>query len=786
MEGSASNDSQRPQSVAEAARNNPGTTFLERMTYLRAAERASIKPLQSLTESETPSSAGDIEPSAPPTAAEGVIPLSVRHDKAPPARLGHETASPVPFVAPQALHYNPDQPALLGEAGVKLGTTNLSTPTASLELAAQQLDHGASFEKRVMEEHKGVSLGSFEFAIPLSMDSRVKDDYDNTLEEMSKNIRKFVAGSASSTGAEIEDSLAPQMRRMIERLDNISTHPDLNLPDQPSSGSLEVEKEASWAEYSSSKFQFLGYFIDAVSEASLARPIHVIVMAKPGTTIDILTKYFLGKQLEKNPSEVPGKQQSVFTSGHLSFELRMAGGDPTATPFKEPSIIIALDSSFNASDPTVIQLRTTSSPDRLVPVVRLIISNTAEHIALCLPEFSDLDKLRLLVKYTNFYSSVAGEVQDDALGVQENAEETLRYLLSDPDAREWTLPDVEVVGIPISEQSSLEPEQLRTMSASRQKRWLGQDDGEEVDIENSSKRQRMTPFQDITHISDSMKGQTQGTQEASPLKSQGKSDTAENAETRELRATLEDLQNRLQAVEANFANLQHRYESKHELYHKIRRELNQTAESAKRSAARVEKQKEEISRLRDEKSALIKDLEEARQTIREGGGLPADLENAKEEIRKLSEENSRLERVSQQERSQSEFTRQQYQNASSAAAQSGIEVRQLGEQVEELKRKSSGEASRLKELRTQSTEKEHLARVQELEKLLASREKLLMMKEEEVKDLRKNRPATRSTSTQPRSPKFAGMSRPASPAPNSSTGSNNLGRGSVLRFRVEP
>ncbi|WEW56121.1 hypothetical protein PRK78_001556 [Emydomyces testavorans] len=785
MEDSPSKSpSHHPKTVAEAARINPGTTYGERMRFLRAAERASIKPLQSLTESATPSSAGDIEPSAPPAAREGVSPLSVRHDKELPVRVEDDVDLQVPFVAPQALHYNPDQPALLGEAGARLTKTASLSPPAALELAAQQLDQEAAKEEQTAEKPNRISLGHYEFAIPLSMDSRVKDDYDRTLEEAGKSIRRFLTDISTAEPAELAgsgesevDLLVPQMRRMIAQLDNISTHPDLNLLDQPSSGPVDVEKEASWAEYSSSKFQYLGYFIDTVLEDSLKRAVHVVIMAQSGPTIDVLKKYFLGKRLENIPPEGLNKPQLVFISRHLSFEIRTTGDGPTITPFKDPTMIVAFDSSFDVDEESVRELRTVASSDRLVPVIRLIISNTAEHIALCLPECSDLDRLRLLVQYTKAYQSIAGDLQDDALGVQENAEETFRYIVSDPDTREWRLVEVDAVEISAPDNvSSLEPEQLRAMSSSRQKRWL-EDEGDSAT--NSSKRQRMTPFQDITHISDSMKGQTQES------KTERDNDTI--AEIKELRDALADARKGLQAMEANFAKLQHRYESKHELYHKTRQELDQTTESAKKLEIRTKKQEAEILKLKDEKSALIQDLEDARNVIKGGGGLPADLENAKEEIRNISKEKSRLERISQQERSQSEFTRQQYQSASTAAAQSGLENFQLKEQIEILKQQSSGEASRLKELRIKGDEKRNFERIEELEKLLASREKLLTMKEEEIRELKKNRPATRSTSTQPRSPKFAGSSRAVSPAPNSTTNSNNnIGRGSVLRFRVEP
>ncbi|KMU83164.1 hypothetical protein CIHG_00946 [Coccidioides immitis H538.4] len=623
MEESSSNGSSQPaKSVAEAARNNPGTSYLERMRYLRAAERASIKPLQSLTESETPSSAGDIEASAPPATSEGVIPLSVRHDKEPPVREDHQTDSPVSFVAPQALHYNPEQPALLGETGARLiDTASLSTPAASLELAAQQFEQEGKREEQAIEEHQGISLGPFEFVIPLSMDSRVKDDYDRTLREASKCIRRFVASASFAEGTAVEvdvGSLALQMQRMIEQLNNITTHPDLNLPDQPSSGPLDVAKEASWAEYSSSKFQFLSYFMDAVLEDPLERAIHVIVMVKPGAAVDIMRKYFLGKQLDLVPSEEPGNQQLVFVSRHLSFQIFTVEDKSPAASYKDPTVIVALDNAFSADDPLVRKLRTTGSSGRLVPAIRLIISNTAEHIALCLPKCCDFDRLRLLVQYTNSYSSIAGDLQDDALGVQENAEETLRYLMSDPDTREWPLADVETVEILTPDQaSSLEPEELCKMSISRQKRWL---DDEGDDAANSSKRQRTTPLQDITHINDSVKGPSQENQEASRLNVQVELDSDAMLQINELRSALADARKRLRAMETNFAKLQHRYESKNERYHKTRRELEQSAESAKKSETRIERQKGEINKLKDERSELTQRTSGRLEILLKAGG----------------------------------------------------------------------------------------------------------------------------------------------------------------------
>jgi chromosome segregation ATPase len=311
-------------------------------------------------------------------------------------------------------------------------------------------------------------------------------------------------------------------------------------------------------------------------------------------------------------------------------------------------------------------------------------------------------------------------------------------------------------------------------------------EGEEGDHGSPSKRQRLTPFQDITHISETVQGQTQDSNagaNVSATQVANMSGAELAAEIEKLRSALSDLKHRLHSTERDYAKLQHRYEAKHKLHYKTRQDLEAALEGSKKSAARLEKQKEEIMKLKEQKSELSRQLEEARKIIKEGGGPAADLELSQEISRKLTAENERLQRVVNSEKKQSEYTRQQYQNASSAAAQSVLELRQLEEENKELKRKASEEAARLKKLRVENDQRVHLERIAELEATLASRDQLLAKKEEEIVELRKNRHGTRSTSIQPRSPKF-GASRPASPGPPNF---NSLPRGSsALRFRAEP
>lgn len=261
---------------------------------------------------------------------------------------------------------------------------------------------------------------------------------------------------------------------------------------------------------------------------------------------------------------------------------------------------------------------------------------------------------------------------------------------------------------------------------------------------------------------------------------------AHAAEKHQLQNDLTQACSQLQEIEKALSDLQHRYESRTKLLHQTRQERDRLVDNNASLEQRTEKQKEDISKLKEERAKSKQELEEARQELKAGDGPMADLETAREEIRRLTKENASLERKADYAQSQTEYIREQYQTASTVAAQAGNEARQLREENEVLTRKVEGNAVRLREISMQEDTARHIARIEELEMILASRDDLLRRKEDELRDIRKNRPSTRSTSTQPRSPKWAAGSRPTSPGANHNGNGNGLaGRGSALRFSAE-
>ncbi|KAE8380816.1 class II histone deacetylase complex subunits 2 and 3-domain-containing protein [Aspergillus bertholletiae] len=740
-----------------------GATPREKMKNAYAQLSAKANSLQAVDLSVTPSSVEDIEPVASVSIPEKTAPLSVRVDKEPTA---HHT-----------------------EPGMNTASSERVGEMPHQEQSIQTIQPSALTVNYTEETPPGsVHLGPSEFAVSLPMDSRVKDDYERVLENETQCIRDFLKGlSPPGMSSGHEERLVSRMREILGSLSNVATHPDLNIAEHIKDSDSDLRKEAAWAEYSSAKFLFLGYLVEIAS----SRDIHMVVMVQGKKTQKVVERYLMGKGLiYTRPREEMGSGTNLEVSlvkGSFSLGIQSTQSEGVIETYKSPSAIIALDSSLNVKSPSVQHMRTTfARHGNLLPIIRLIISNSSEHIELCFPDPPELRRLRLVIQYTVRLRNIVGDLQDDALGVREDVEEILPWLSSDHFGISWPLTSIEPLHVVSTDEllsAQLESQPQTAVAGTpnpnsqAQKRLFVEDSGE-----HASKRPRMDMTQDSTQLTESTKFPSQ------PLDS-GLHTLEKNlvlmrathaAELEKFQNTLTDMQSRLQEREKLLESLQHRYETRTKDLHKIRRERDRLADYKVTSEQKLEKQREDISKLKDERIQLKHDLEQAREEIKTGGGAIAELEAAREDIRRLTQEKSGLERKAEYEAKQAEYTREQYQTASNIAAQTGNEVRQLQEENELLKRKVAGNASRLREINIENDGARHLSRISELEAILATREDLLRRKEDELRDIRRNRPSTRSTSTQPRSPRLTAGSRPTSPGINS-----HNGRGSGLRFSSE-
>ena len=248
----------------------------------------------------------------------------------------------------------------------------------------------------------------------------------------------------------------------------------------------------------------------------------------------------------------------------------------------------------------------------------------------------------------------------------------------------------------------------------------------------------------------------------------------------ELQKTITTTQQRLQEHVDALSDLQYRYEARSVDLHTLRSDRDAAAAATALAHRQIDSQRAEIEKLKAKQQVLERDLKDSR-TVLMSPTVPevAALERAKAEISQLLADKAQMEKRLVSQTKDFEFTRQQYQLASTAAAENASALFDLQTEVTALKIQATGEAARLRQLNMSTENQAHLERARQLEATLKEREDILQKKEEELRELKRGRGLATRASSAPRSPRLG--SRASSPMPGLLAGSAGRG-GSALRF----
>jgi chromosome segregation ATPase len=281
----------------------------------------------------------------------------------------------------------------------------------------------------------------------------------------------------------------------------------------------------------------------------------------------------------------------------------------------------------------------------------------------------------------------------------------------------------------------------------------------------------MSPTAEVTHVSEStLASQTaQITElrqafEAAEVARQA-AEQASTARIERLQTVLADREDSLTEQGKALEDLQTRYEKTRRAFRKLQSEKEDLAGQIDRANRRHETTTATIDQLREANRQAVTDLEAARAELA-NSTVPevSQLEQLRVENRKLTTDKAALEKKAQSMSHDFEFTRQQYQQASSAAAEHWSKIQDLEQENAGLRQKASGEAVRLRELTNRSEVETH---VTENTRLKAENEEL---KEQLKRKERGRGMTTRTGSVAPRSPRLGGSpgrSRAGSRAPGS-------------------
>ena len=176
-----------------------------------------------------------------------------------------------------------------------------------------------------------------------------------------------------------------------------------------------------------------------------------------------------------------------------------------------------------------------------------------------------------------------------------------------------------------------------------------------------------------------------------------------------------------------------------------------------------ERMRTERSRLKTESAQEINSLRQQLLNHQNPDVVTVALKDQK--IRQLENESAALKKKAETFASETSYIRSSYQQASSANSDLTNQLDSLKAELEPLRQRAAEFIAWRQEIRTDAEKLALRKEVENLKVTVKSRGRLVMRKEEEIKDLKRGRGGvqTRGSSVQPRSPKPG--SRGASPAP---------------------
>ena len=410
------------------------------------AERSQVS-----TAGGSPAPSGDDQQRVTPVVA-GASPSQTgeeRRVRVPTVRQSlRSTASPsiIPAKAPYQVQEEPErleiQPSMiLKEISMPARNPHSAphTPTTPSKLSMHK---EASPMRSQTTTLKVRNLGPREFVVTLPMQPRILSQYVDTIEYYPQAINR------NMTEEIIGEEVVERLNTLLCRLGNVATHIGLEGGGPSSQEEINPEEEALYAELSSEKFKFLGHLLALTKESQ----IHIAVVAKPGHLLDVIEMFLKGKHVSyerpdtmTNGLKAPGAQavSLIPSEGTICF--------PPA------QLIIAFDETFDATSKHIINSReSTASDGGLIPVIRLIVYNSVEHLDLCLARsLEPINRIRKLIFCVWHTQRSVGQLEPNEPDSAACAQEVFGFFRSGSKTSAWTLASIRPIeNLPVMDSDS--------------------------------------------------------------------------------------------------------------------------------------------------------------------------------------------------------------------------------------------------------------------------------------------------------------------------------------------
>ena len=382
------------------------------------------------------------------------------HVRVEPANIvqpARSTASPsiIPAKAPYQVQEEPErleiQPSMILKE-ISLPARNPQsaphTPTTPSKLSMHKEASPVQSQTTTL---KARNLGLREFVVTLPMQPRILSQYVETIEYYPQAIGRNM--TEETIGEDVVDNL----NTLLYRLGNVATHIGLEGGGPSSQEEVNLEEEALYAELSSDKFKFLGHLL-AITEES---KIHIAVVARPGQLLNIIEMFLKGKKVSYLRTDT--KTNGLKAQGPGSLGMQMVSIIPSILPPEEvislppAQLIIAFDETFNKKELQITKLREQrAGVDELIPVIRLVVYSTVEHLDLCLARsLEPIDRIRKLIFCVWHTRRSVGQLEPDEPGAVDCAQEVFVFIKCRFKTSAWTLANIRPIeNLPIMDSDS--------------------------------------------------------------------------------------------------------------------------------------------------------------------------------------------------------------------------------------------------------------------------------------------------------------------------------------------
>ena len=342
-------------------------------------------------------------------------------------------------------------PMMASQRGVQ------STPIPSLQGFDSIADDAASTRSNLPTTSLHIhNLRPGEFVMPLSMPPRTQKQYIDTYRFFQRKIALF------GEGQDVSRDIVEDLNIMLDRVARVTTHMDLDGGGPSSQDEVDVVGEAGYAVSVSEKFRFLGCLLSLARDMEM----HIVIVARSGQLCDFIATTLKAQKINYFPLVDRHSHMAVLQEfgSVLSVTLLASGMEGVRlTPVtRKADLVIAFDETFDPDNPELRALRGhMTSQDQLVPVIRLVVYATLEHIHLCLPmTLEPNDRLRKLLYYMVHAEVAVGQLAPENLrqspfDPSRCAEQLVQFVLAGALTGTFPLPSIPPIeGLPVLDTDS--------------------------------------------------------------------------------------------------------------------------------------------------------------------------------------------------------------------------------------------------------------------------------------------------------------------------------------------